>query len=123
MNKKPSDGELKVIHAIIKTYFDSLKYVCDVTFDDTNTVIYSTVVTIKEYLKDVKYTKVRKEEPAEAKWIQNLENKIKQLSRDISHTQLILSCSVNNIYTEHQRRICERLQCKFGNVKRDTLVY
>ena len=123
VNKKPSDGELKVIDAIIKTYFDNLKYVRDVTFDDINTVIYSAAVTIKEYLKDVKYAKVRKEEPAEPKWILNLDNKIKRLRRDISHTQLILSCSVNNNYTEHQRRIRERLRYKFGNVKRDTLVY
>ena len=123
VNKKPSDGELKVIDAIIKTYFDNLRYVRDVTFDDINTVIYSAAVTIKEYLKDVKYAKVRKEEPAEPKWILNLDNKIKRLRRDISHTQLILSCSVNNNYTEHQRRIRERLRYKFGNVKRDTLVY
>ena len=34
-----------------------------------------------------------------------------------------MSCSVNNSYTEHQHRIRERLQYKFGNVKRDTLVY
>ena len=32
----------------------------------------------------------------------------------------MLSCSVKNIYTEHQHRICERLQYK---VRRDTLVY
>ena len=48
MNKKSSDGELKVIDAIIKTYFDNLKYVHEVTFDDINTVIYSAAVTIKE---------------------------------------------------------------------------
>ena len=59
----------------------------------------------------------------EPKWIQNLDNKVKRLRRDISHTQLILSCSVNNSYTEHQRRSCERLRYKFGNVKRNTLVY
>ena len=62
---------------------------------------------------------MHKEEPVEPKWIQNLDNKIKQLRRDISYTQLILSCSVNTNYTEHQHRICERLQ----NVKCDTLVY
>ena len=68
MNKKPSDGELKVIDAIIKTYFDSLKDISDVTFDDINTVIYSVAVTImKEDLKDAKYAKVHKEEPAEPK--------------------------------------------------------
>ena len=72
---------------------------------------------MKEHLKDVKYAKVRKEGPAEPKWIQNLDNKIKRLRRDISH------CSVNNSYTEHQRRIRERLRYKFGNVKHDTLVY
>ena len=66
---------------------------------------------------------MRKKEPAEPKWIQNLDNEIKQLKRDISHTQLMLSRSVKNSYTEHHRRICERLQCKFWNVKRDTLVY
>ena len=123
MNKNPSDGELKVFDAIIKKYFDNLKYVRDVTFDDINTVIYSAAVTTKKYLKDVKYAKVRKEEPAEPKWIQNLDNKIQRLRRDISHTQLILSCSVNNSYTEHHHRIRERLQYKFGNVNRDTLVY
>ena len=74
MNKKPSDGELKVMDAITKTYFDNLKDVRDVTFDDINTVIYSAAVTMKEHLKDVKYAKVRKEGPAEPKWIQNLDN-------------------------------------------------
>ena len=123
MNKKPSDGELKVIDAIIKTYFDNFKYVRDVTFDDINTVIYSAAVTIKEHLKDVKYAKVPKEKLAEPKWIQNLEYKIKRLRREISHTQLILSCSINNSYSEHQHRICERLRYKFGNVKRGTLLY
>ena len=123
MNKKPSDGELKVTDAIIKTYFDNLRNVRDLTFDDINTVIYSAAVAMKEHLKDVKYAKVRKGEPAEPKWIQNLDDKIKRLRRDITHTQLILPCSVNNSYTEHQRRIRERLRYKFGNVKRDTLVY
>ena len=61
MNKKPSNGELKIIDAIVKTYLDNLKYAHDVTFDDT--VIHSTAVTIKEHLKDVKYAKVHKEEP------------------------------------------------------------
>ena len=123
MNKKPSDRELKVIDAIIKTYFDNFKYVRDVTFDDINTVIYSAAVTIKEHLKDVKYAKVPKEKLAEPKSIQNLEYKIKRLRREISHTQLILSCSINNSYNEHQHRICERLRYKFGNVKRGTLLY
>ena len=98
---------------IIKTYFDNLKYVCDVIFNDINTVIYSAAITIKEHLNDVKYAKVCKEKLVEPKWIQNLENKIKQLRRDISHTQLILTCSINNSYTEHQCRICERLRYKF----------
>ena len=109
--------------AITKTYFDNLKDVRDVTFDDINTVIYSAAVTMKEHLKDVKYAKVRKEGPAEPKWIQNLDNKIKRLRREISRSQLILSCSVSNSYTKHQRRIRERLRYKSGNVKHDTLVY
>ena len=46
--------ELKVIDTIIKTYFDNLKNVREVTFDDINTVIYSAAVTMKEHLKDVK---------------------------------------------------------------------
>ena len=77
VNKKPSDGQSKVIDVIIKTYFDNLKYVRDVTFDDINIVIYSAAVTIKKHLKDVKYAKLPKEELAEPKWIQNLDNKIK----------------------------------------------
>ena len=58
VNKKPFDAELEVIDMIIKTYFVNLKYVCDITFDNINTVIYCTAVTIKEHLKDVKYAKV-----------------------------------------------------------------
>ena len=60
LNKKASDGELKVINAIIKTYFDNLKDFRDVTLD-INTVIYYVAVTMKEHLKDVKYAKVRKD--------------------------------------------------------------
>ena len=63
---------------------------------------------MKEHLNDVKYAKVRKEESAEPKWIQNLYNKIKRLRRDISYTQ---------------RKIRKRLRYKFGKAKRDTLVY
>ena len=62
-------------------------------------------------------------ELVESKRIKNLDNKIKRLRSDISHRQLILSCSVNNSYTKHQRSIRERLRYKFGNVKRDTLLY
>ena len=121
--KKPSDGELKVIDAIINTYIDNLKDTREVTFDDINIAVFSTAVTIKEHLKDVKYTKVRKERPTEPKWIQNLKNRIKRLRRDISHSQLMLACSVNNRYTEHQQRICESLRYEFGNVEHDTVVY
>ena len=117
MDKKPSDGELKVIGAIIKTYFDGLKDVREVTFDDINTVIYSATVTMKEHLKDVKYAKVLKKESAKPKWIQNLDNKIKLLRRDTFHTLLILSYSVNNSSTGHQCGIHEGLPFKFGNVK------
>ena len=45
--KSPSDGEFNVIDAIITTYFDNLKHVHDVTFDDINTVIYFATVTIR----------------------------------------------------------------------------
>ena len=121
--KKPSDGELKVIDAVINTYIDNLKDTREVTFDDINIAVFSTAVTIKEHLKDVKYTKVRKERPTEPKWIQNLKNRIKRLRRDISHSQLMLPCSVNNSYTEHQHRICESLRYEFGNVEHDTVVY
>lgn len=61
MNKKPRDGQLKVVTAIIKTYFHNLKDVRYVTFDDMNPVV------LKEYIKDVKYTKVRKGGPMESK--------------------------------------------------------
>ena len=47
LNKKPSNGELKTIDAIIKAYLDNFTDARDVTFDFVNTVAYSAAVTIK----------------------------------------------------------------------------
>ena len=81
LSKTSCDGERKFIDATIDTYIDNLKEAHDITF---------------EHLKYVKYTKVRKKWPTKPKWIQNLDNEIRWLRKDISHAQLILPCSINN---------------------------
>ena len=96
LSKTSCDGERKFIDATIDTYIDNLKEAHDITFDYVNTLVFSVAVTIKEHLKYVKYTKVRKKWPTKPKWIQNLDNEIKWLRKDISHAQLILPCSINN---------------------------
>ena len=58
---------VKNIVVVIKTYLDKVKDARDITFDDINTAVYSTAVTIKEHLKDIKYAKVLKEGSVEPK--------------------------------------------------------
>ena len=40
VNKEPSDGEFKIIDAMVKAYLDNPKDARDITFDDMNTVVY-----------------------------------------------------------------------------------
>ena len=47
MSKRSSDGELKIIEVIIKTYLDNLTDALDVNFDYNNIVVYWTAATIK----------------------------------------------------------------------------
>lgn len=60
LSKTSCDGERKFIDATIDTYIDNLKEAHDITFDYVNALVFSVAVTIKEHLKYVKYTKVRK---------------------------------------------------------------
>ena len=94
------------------------------TYEDINSLIYSSAVTLKEHLGK-RSTKVAdsKPEDTEPKWLIQLNERINRLRRDITHIGVVLECKQNNHFTNNQIKIQQRLRRKFGNTRRNTLIY
>ena len=124
MRKKPNEEELKLINIVANVYLVNIKNQRTVTYEDINSLIYSSAVTLKEHLGK-RSTKVAdsKPEDTEPKWLIQLNERINRLRRDITHIGVVLECKQNNHFTNNQIKIQQRLRRKFGNTRRNTLIY
>ena len=121
MRKKPNEEELTLINLIAKEYLDKERGNKQLSFEITNSLIYSCAVTLKQHLSDVNLKSTNNAKSTKPKWMVQLSDKINRLRRDIAHTELIQKCK--NSYTASQKRIRNRLIRKFRNIKQNTLIY
>ena len=68
-----------------------------------NFLLYTTAVTMKEYLRDLskKYTE-KTQKDKRPQWITNIEDKVIQLTQTIRHLTTIINCKKTGIFINHQ---------------------
>ena len=123
MKKKPNEEELSLINLIAKEYLDKETSSKQLSFELINSLIYSSAVTLKQYLNDTTLKSRNDRISTEPKWVVQFTTKINRIRRDIAHIELIQKCKQTNSYTANQKRIRNRLIRKYRNIKEHTLTH
>ena len=123
VRKKPNEEELSLINLIAKEYLDKETSSKQLSFELINSLIYSSAVTLKQYLNDTTLKSRNDRISTEPKWVVQFTTKINRIRRDIAHIELIQKCKQTNSYTANQKRIRNRLIRKYRNIKQHTLTY
>ena len=123
VRKKPNEEELSLINLIAKEYLDKETSSKQLSFELINSLIYSSAVTLKQYLNDTTLKSRNDRISTEPKWVVQFTTKINRIRRDIAHIELIQKCKQTNSYTANQKRIRNRLIRKYRNIKEHTLTH
>ena len=123
VRKKPNEEELSLINLIAKEYLDKETSSKQLSFELINSLIYSSAVTLKQYLNDITLKSSNDQISTEPKRMVQFTIKINRIRRDIAHIELIKKCKQTSSYTANQKRIRNRLIRKYRNIKQQTLTY
>ena len=104
MRKKPNEEELSLINLIAKEYLDKETSSKQLSFELINSLIYSSAVTLKQYLNDTTLKPSNERMSTEPKWVVQFTTKINRIRRDIAHIELIQKCKQTNSYTTNQKK-------------------
>ena len=89
VRKKPNEEELSLINLIAKEYLDKERSSKQLSFELINSLIYSSAVTLKQYLNDTTLKSRNDRISTEPKWVVQFTTKINRIRRDIAHIELI----------------------------------
>ena len=96
----------------------------NITFSDKNVCIYTTAVTIKQELNDLKEINrninAKKFSP---QWMIKFEDSINRMRKDVGQIHTLINCKKSNTFTTHQLSLKNKFQKKYGNTKTCTLEY
>ena len=104
VRKKPNEEELSLINLIAKEYLDKERSSKQLSFELINSLIYSSAVTLKQYLNDTTLKPSNEQISMEPKWVVQFTTKTNRTRRDIAHIGLIQKCKQANSYTANQKR-------------------
>ena len=121
MNKKISNDYLKAINAVAREYLANID---NITFWDINVSMYTTAITIKQDLNDLK--EINRNINAyntSPRWMIKFEDSINRMRKEIGQIHMLINCKKSNTFTAHQPSLKNKFQKKYGNTKTRTLEY
>ena len=99
VRKKPNKEELSLTNLIAKETPSK-----QLSFELINSLIYSSAVTLKQYLNETTLKPSNERISTEPKWVVQFTAKINRIRRDIAHIELIQKCKQTNSYTANQKK-------------------
>ena len=115
IDKKIQTDYLKAINTVAREH---LANIGNITFWDINVSIYTTAVTIKQDLNDLK--EINRNINAyntSPRWMIKFEDSINRMRKKIGQIHTLISCKKSNTFTEHQPSLKNKFQKKYGNTK------
>ena len=109
-NKTITKETLQAANVVIKEHLNTID---SPTLWDVNCSIYSIALACKELNDDIKEINNQQRKKDEPKWIVNLKNSIERTRKLIAHTQVVIKCTKDNNFTQHQRNLKNKLFKKF----------
>ena len=121
INKKIPTDYLKAINTVAREYLNSID---NITFWDINVSIYTTAVTIKQELNDLKeINRNMNAKNTSPRWMIKFEDSINRMRKEIGQIHTLIICKKSNTFTAHQLSVKRKFQKKNGNTKTRTLEY
>ena len=109
-------SQIKNVYETVRTInnrelYDTLRWgfeanykVYELSFELINSLMYSSAVTLKQYLNDTTLKHSNERMSTEPKWVVQFTTKINRIRRDIAHIELIQKCKQTNSYTANQKK-------------------
>ena len=121
INKKIPTDYLKAINTVACEYLTSID---NITFWDINVSIYTTAVTIKQELNDLKeINRNINSKNTSPRWTIKFEDSINRMRKEIGQIHTLINSKKSNTFTAHQLSVKHKCQKKYGNTKTRTLEY
>ena len=121
IDKKIQTDYLKAINTVAREH---LANIGNITFWDINVSIYTTAVTIKQDLNDLK--EINRNINAyntSPRWMIKFEDSINRMRKEIGQIHTLINCIKSNTFTAHQLSLKYKFQKKYSNTKTRTLEY
>ena len=121
MNKKIPSDFLKAINTVAREHLDNID---NITFWDIDVSIYTTAVTIKQALNDLKEINCNiNAYNTSPRWMIKFEDPINRMRNEIGQIHAFINCKKSNTFTAHQLSLKNKFQKKYGNTKTRTPEY
>ena len=115
INKKIPTDYLKAINIVAREHLGNID---NITFWDINVSIYTTAVTIKQDLNDLK--EINRNINAyntSPRWMIKFEDYINRMRKEIGQIHTLINCIKSNTFTAHQLSLKYKFQKKYSNTK------
>ena len=121
LNKKLDQN---VITAVNKLSNKILHSINKPSYRDSYCLIYASTVTCKTFIGDIQPTPMSiKNNPKFSNCINNIEQSIARIRKELSQINVLITCNAENAYTRHQKALPQKYSKKLGNTKLRTLPY
>ena len=121
LNKKLDQNVITAVNELSNEILHSIN---EPSYRDINCLIYASAITCKTFIGDIQPTPMSiKNNPKFPNWINNIEQSIARIRKELSQINVLIKCKTENAYTRHQKALLQKYSKKLGNTKLRTLTY
>ena len=108
-NKKVADDVIKVMDFLASKTITEIR---EPSYFKINALLYTSAVTAKEHLNDLKKIPKQRLKKAPPKWLDSIESKITALRKKIGQLTTLINCKNTDNFTNHQKEIKQKFYNK-----------
>ena len=86
-------------------------------------MLYTSAVTVKEHLNDLKEIPKQRLKKASPKWLNSIKIKTTALRKKIGQLTTLINCKNISNLANHQKEIKQKFYNKYGNTRMQTLQF
>ena len=110
-NKKVADDVIKVMDFLASKTITEIR---EPSYFKINALLYTSAVTAKEHLNDLKKIPKQRLKKAPPKWLDSIESKKK---KKIGQLTTLINCKNTGNFTNDQKEIKQKFYNKYGNTR------
>ena len=115
LNKKLDQNVITAVNELSNEILHSIN---KPSYRDINCLIYASALTCKTFIGDIQPMPINiKNTPKFPNWINNIEQSIARIRKELSQINVVIKCKAENAYTRHRKALLQKYSKKLGNTK------